>query len=126
MRDKVKKKEYDRIRYQNNREANLAHSKAWREANQDRRNLYVRVWTLKKHFGLSLAEYEAILEKQNHRCAICKEPVGVKKRKLSVDHDHKSGKVRGLLCGACNPGLGSFHDKVEYLQAAIDYLRSHA
>lgn len=54
---------------------------------------------------------------QNGRCAICTEV-----KPLSVDHHHGTKRVRGMLCKSCNFGLGSFHDNIRFLQAAIDYL----
>lgn len=73
-----------------------------------------------KNYGLTPEDYEMLLVNQEERCAICGEtPLrGV----LYVDHDHETGKVRGLLCGACNSGLGQFRDDPNVLRAAIDYL----
>lgn len=82
---------------------------------------------LKRKFGMTLADYDGMLEKQKGVCAIC----GKKETKhdrygsiknLQVDHDHISGKVRGLLCFMCNAGVGLFDDNAENLQAAIYYL----
>ena len=72
---------------------------------------------LKKKYGLTFESYFQILEKQNGRCAICRQPI-----KLHVDHDHRTGKVRGLLCSNCNMALGSFKDDIGILQNAITYL----
>ncbi len=63
---------------------------------------------------------------QNGLCAICNQPeTAFMKNKimyLAVDHDHKTGKIRGLLCSNCNNGLGRFYDNVELLQNAIGYI----
>jgi len=65
--------------------------------------------------------------KQNGKCAICKKPetrkTGNKIRELSIDHCHKTGKVRGLLCDSCNNGLGRFKDSVKLLESALKYLK---
>jgi len=63
-----------------------------------------------------------MLTMQKKRCAICKKKRPQNQRNLAVDHCHKSGKIRGLLCSRCNIGLGIFGDKVDLLQSAIDYL----
>jgi len=72
-------------------------------------------------FGLEPHEYEAQLERQAGLCAICgtAHPGG---NRWAIDHDHETGFVRGLLCTACNAGLGHFEDDVERLRRAIDYL----
>lgn len=76
-----------------------------------------------KKYGLSLIEYKAMFESQTGRCAICKSAPTLKR--LSVDHDHKTGAVRGLLCTNCNLGLGNFKDDQEILKAASDYLSGY-
>lgn len=76
--------------------------------------------------GATLSDYDAALKSQEGLCAICRLPGIPRKpggRRLRVDHSHKTGAFRGLLCGTCNTGLGNFHDDVVKLQAAIDYLR---
>jgi hypothetical protein len=61
-------------------------------------------------------EYDALLQAQEGKCKICGAPP------TAVDHDHETGEVRGLLCRACNLGLGYFKDSAELLQRAIAYL----
>ena len=83
---------------------------------------------LKKRFGISLKEYQVLLENQNHVCAICSQPEQSidhrtkKPRALAVDHCHTTGKIRGLLCSDCNTGLGLFQDSKIFLMNAIKYL----
>ena len=75
----------------------------------------------RKHkYGITDEEYDSLLIKQVARCAICNEHV-----KLCVDHDHNTGKVRGLLCNTCNAGLGMFKDSIRLLAGAIVYLQDH-
>jgi hypothetical protein len=80
---------------------------------------------LKRQYGLSRKEYDALLLSQNGRCAICKRPPDWQKlkKRLHVDHDHVSGAIRGLLCGTCNSGLGAFGDGLLMLEAAVEYLK---
>lgn len=80
----------------------------------------------KRNYGLGLQEFFQIMEEQGWKCAICK-TFGFKMRDnhisgLNCDHDHVTGKVRGLLCHNCNRGLGLFQDNVEYLTSAVKYL----
>jgi hypothetical protein len=69
-------------------------------------------YLLKTRLGLSLAEYAEMSAWQGHRCAICGRPQpaepGVADKSLAVDHDHETGRIRGLLCMNCNVGIGSF------------------
>ena len=84
-------------------------------------------YDLQRYFGISLVEYNEMLENQDGVCAICgKEEatkVNGKRVRLSVDHDHKTGKIRGLLCGNCNRGIGNLQDSPGLLKKAIDYLK---
>ncbi len=75
---------------------------------------------VKRKYGLSKEEYEALFVQQNGACAICDaSPNG---KPLSVDHAHESTIVRGLLCAKCNTGLGNFGDSVKFLERAVVYL----
>ena len=77
---------------------------------------------LKQKFGINRDQYEVMLAQQNNVCAICNEREIVPNRSLSVDHDHVTGKVRGLLCSNCNPGIGKFKEDIELLGKAVAYL----
>lgn len=75
-----------------------------------------------KQYGLTPTSYSRLLDYQLGGCAICgREPT--KRRRLAVDHNHRSGKVRGLLCTRCNVGLGLFDESIERLLEAVSYLR---
>lgn len=80
-----------------------------------------RAWRLRYYFGITLEQYNSMLEEQGGVCWICLRPQ--MKKFLAVDHDHKTNRIRGLLCGLCNQGLGSFGDSPELLHRAIKYLR---
>lgn len=77
---------------------------------------------LSTRFGLTTEEYDRILASQNGTCAICAEPNSIDRR-LAVDHNHETGVVRGILCHACNLGLGFFRDSPERMHSAIEYLK---
>jgi dCMP deaminase len=78
---------------------------------------------LTNNYGLTIAQYDIMSERQGNVCAICKqtEPVG----NLVVDHDHKTGKVRGLLCNKCNRAIGSLQDDISVIRSASLYLLNH-
>lgn len=75
---------------------------------------------IRKTYGLEPEDYDRLLKKQKGGCGICQ---GVLGENLHVDHDHTTGAVRGLLCSACNTGLGQFQDSASLLRAALRYLR---
>lgn len=77
---------------------------------------------LKVNYGLSLEDYNTMFMRQGGKCYICKIHQNKLKRALSVDHCHKTNKVRGLLCNHCNIGLGHFDDNPYLLKRAIKYL----
>ena len=77
---------------------------------------------LQQDFGLTPEDYWEMFDRQDGRCAICRDEPGWKR--LAVDHDHNTGEVRGLLCNACNCGLGFFKDDFELVSAALGYLKA--
>ncbi len=90
-------------------------SASWSKRNPEKRRIILRRYL----YGVSDKEYNVLLKKQHKSCKICKKK---DKRRLGIDHDHKTGKVRGLLCQKCNAGLGMFLDNIDSLRAAIKYL----
>jgi hypothetical protein len=79
---------------------------------------------LKKHYRLTLEQYEQMLSEQGYVCKICGKPETSKPHGLSVDHCHSTGKVRGLLCGNCNTLLGHAKDSTEVLLKCVNYLEN--
>ena len=88
-----------------------------------------RHYGLKRHYGITLTEYAAMYTTQNGKCAICGQPettiVHGKVRDMSVDHCHTTGRIRELLCNACNHVLGEAKENKDTLRAAIAYLEKH-
>lgn len=92
----------------------------WYKKNGHKNYIRDRSYNLKKTYGITLEWYEETLAAQGGGCKICgRSPKG---RQLSVDHDHNSGKVRGLICYYCNTGLGNFKDDADLLRRALAYL----
>lgn len=82
-----------------------------------------------KGYGLTVAAYDALLDAQNYVCILCKRPETERKhgkiQRLSVDHDHSTGRVRGLICCDCNKMLGFAGDNPTLLLRAIQYLKGN-
>lgn len=113
-------KEYAKEYYKNNKEKALESSRKSRIKNKEN----VRVSQLKCTYGITLDDWNSLFEKQEGRCAICKRPQDYFEKSLAVDHNHKTGKVRGLLCENCNRAIGLLYDNIDSLRNAIDYLES--
>lgn len=102
-------------------------SQAWKAAHPERFREQVRKSWLKIKYGMTPAQYDVLLASQGGACAICGSlPSDPRGFKLHVDHDHGTGRVRGILCGPCNAGLGSFRDDTVRMERAIAYLRKGA
>lgn len=142
---KQKKKLYDQQRYLSTKEQQNERSREWYKKNKDRvaeeRRIQATEWRrnnpdkakdayLKRKYNISLEEYQQLLQLQNYVCAICKEPESKvdhkaeKTNSLTVDHCHKTGEIRGLLCDRCNRAIGLFHDDPKLLEFATNYLRT--
>ena len=78
---------------------------------------HMRAMSRKSKYGISVKEYEAMMESQDGCCAICGE-----RRRLGVDHNHKTKAVRSLLCSPCNTAIGLFKEDTRRMRAAIEYL----
>jgi len=80
---------------------------------------------LRSTYGINLEDFEDFLRQQDGKCAICKIDQKDFKKRMSVDHDHKTGLIRGLLCDKCNRGLGHFSDSQDLMLKAIEYLNNN-
>lgn len=122
--------------YRKNREKRLAYQKQrwpqeaarakpamrkWRLENSVKLKTTNRTYRLKKVYGLTLQEYNKKIYDQNGLCAICHRP----EFPLNIDHNHKTGVVRELLCNRCNIALGQVREDVTILKSAIAYLEKH-
>lgn len=99
-------------------ERNGYRTRICRICNKERRNFR------EKLYGLAREHYARMLTAQGGRCALCGRESG--SRALAVDHDHATGRIRGLLCSPCNTGIGGLRDDPEMLRRAIAYLELHA
>lgn len=100
-----------------------AKSRAWYRNNRDRAREAMRWRAIKRNYGLTREQYEAL----GVECGICgATQTNGKKSRLHVDHDHATKKVRGLLCGACNCGIGYFKHDAALLRQSAEYCERHA
>ncbi len=102
--------------------ANAERAAKWRADQTPRRK---KDQQLRVKFGITIERYEEMSLEQEHKCAICGQPSKAP-RALAVDHCHNTGKVRGLLCGNCNLGMGKLNDSKELLMKAIMYLEKYS
>ena len=127
-------KEYHQAWRDAHKESEKASKARWREKNRDhirqhakeyrkRAGHITRAKDLRIKYGLTPVQYDAMLEAQNHRCAICGKTPLENGKHLTIDHCHKTGKVRGLLCYRCNTGLASFKDELSIVINAMTYLK---
>ncbi len=92
----------------------------YQKLNRDKVKLWKRKTAIKRLYKITWEQYQELIRLSEGVCGICKLP---DKRALSIDHCHKTGKVRGLLCRDCNRGLGFFKDSQIGLQKALAYLQ---
>jgi hypothetical protein len=104
------------------REKAKAQARDWGARNPEKK----KAQRLQLAFGLEMEQFQAMLSQQDNACAICGYTDTVNPKLFPVvDHDHKTGKIRGLLCMSCNQGLGKFKDDPALLEKAIVYLISN-
>ena len=146
---KQKYREYGQRHYKANKEKIEQRNHRWRENNPEKYQAAMRKYQEKNHekikqrsaqwyaanktqasatnrknklrrYGLTIAQFSEMLESQNGLCAICQKTL----KQPSVDHDHKTGMVRGILCRICNAALGQFQESPQILRNAIKYLNN--
>lgn len=106
------------------KECNKHRKSAWHKTDDGKRSSANT--KLKRRFGITLEDYEKMYKEQGGKCLICEATESTLGHRLAVDHCHTSGKIRGLLCKACNLGLGYYRDNETYLANAIRYLKDRA
>lgn len=111
----------DKLWYKKYPEKHLAKTRRWQLANRQKHLLMKREYALKGTYGITSRQYDQMLRVQGNKCAVCgsDNPQSRRTKRFFVDHDHKTGKIRGLLCHKCNLGLGLLED---VLTKAIAYL----
>lgn len=93
----------------------------------DKKREYTRDWKLQANYGITIDQYNVMVQAQDSKCKICKitfDGIGTAKSAPCVDHCHATGKVRGILCMNCNKLLGMAKDDISILANAIHYLQT--
>lgn len=131
-----KDKNHSTGRYSLCKECKTTGTMAWREKNREKYNSDMRERNrknvnkrrdvdLKRKYGITLLEYNKLLSDQGNVCAICQKTNKSSKRVFACDHDHKTGKARGILCYGCNRALHTL-EHAGLLEKALEYLKSHS
>jgi hypothetical protein len=116
---------YSKQQRQKHKEKYTLRARLWREANREKQLRGIRNCYYKKNYNITLLEYEELLRKQNYVCEICGEPEPCKTKNLSVDHNHSTGEVRGLLCTNCNSAIGRLKEDPTLFQRSLEYLEKY-
>jgi Autographiviridae endonuclease VII len=111
----------DRVKRWQQQNPEKYRAKQRRYVESGKKAFWNRRYHLKRTYGMTLDDYDAMLLSQNGVCAICGKP-RPEDRTLHVDHDHETGEIRGLLCFRCNNALGDFEEQYALFQRAADYL----
>lgn len=124
LADTEARRAYNRKWYAANKGKVKERSRQWAQINREARRTIYRRNSLRDNFGMTLPDYDALLEKQGFKCAICASPSSKRNdgKVFCVDHCHETGRIRGLLCHPCNVALGLLGDDPHRLQCGITYL----
>jgi len=139
--------EYDKRYYEEHKEERRAYSRQWQRDNSERlreykkqwsknnpkkvekyrkewykdNSIYYKKWHIKNKYNLSYENWQMMWDNQDSKCAICKEPF-TNPSSAFVDHNHKTGNIRGLLCFKCNFAIGFLRDDPKLTAEVIEYL----
>lgn len=130
-KDKIREKQ--KAYYEANKIHIIERNTKWAKANQARKNKNQRNWRInnpdkhwnnhiKSFYGITLDQYNQMLKDQNNCCYICKKQFN---KKPCIDHNHKTGKVRKLLCYGCNNSIGLLKEDINLFLQCIQYLKEH-
>ena len=122
LANRERKLEYARQYRAKNPEKTREDARRWLAENPEKRREYIRASMAKQRYGVTREMFQQMRDDQGNRCAICNIHQSELKKNFSVDHDHKTKAVRGLVCQPCNLILGNASDNVGVLKAAIAYL----
>jgi len=115
-------KERNAKNWKRNKKSIVDKNNEWREVNKDKLAIYTRKQTLRRKYGITPEVYGQMLKSQSNTCAICEL---ASDKILCVDHSHETGKVRALLCNACNTALGLLKEDIKIVESLKRYILEH-
>ena len=118
------KKKQDAIYYLENKQRIIKRNTTWLKSESGKE--YDRKKKLRTKYNMTIEQYDSVLKEQNNCCKICSTHESEFNKRLAVDHCHTTGKIRGLLCMACNILLGKAKDNINILNNAINYLNNNS
>ena len=119
--NKTKQADYQKTYYTKHREKILQrHQERYAKNINGKKDSYYL-----KEYGITYSDFLYLKGQDHNKCAICGTPSCPSGRELSIDHNHITGQIRGILCMDCNTGLGKFKDSIDLLQQAKDYLQTN-
>jgi len=136
-KNKVKKSLQNKVWYEEHKEEKLIYSNEYKKKNKDQCSInrkryyyanfqkekeYNRKYQLIKNYGMSISDYNLMFEEQSGKCYICQKHQSECKKPLAVDHNHKTGKIRKLLCMSCNAAIGMVRESTDILKNMVIYL----
>lgn len=114
---------YKKIYYVKNKQKVLKKSKEWKIKNKVKHREYMKEYSCKKFHGITLETKQKLFNIQGEFCLICENKLIFGDKRTHYDHNHKTGKFRGFLCGNCNRALGYFKDSKIIISKALNYLK---
>jgi len=135
----MNRKEYSHMWYLKNKKRILIERKEYRKNHIEKYKEYGRIWYQKNKnkikeerknyqlnykYGITKADFNNLLLAQNNKCLICGQPLDLTNpHNVHIDHSHKRGVIRGILCANCNKAIGFLKDNPEYVYNAYKYLK---
>lgn len=120
--NKIKMKKYKKEYRKNNKDQIKQYNKEYKKEYYQLNKNKIKQHQLKRKYNISLEHYNQMLIEQNHKCKICNIDEVKLTKKLAVDHDHKTGFIRGLLCHSCNVAIGLLQESAEIIEKAAKYI----
>lgn len=120
--DKISKTAYNQAYYLANKAVINKRSREWYKNNREKIAKQMRNYHLQRSYGISEETFEQMCATQNNMCLICSQIFSCERKFIHIDHCHKTGRIRGILCNHCNNLLGHAKENITILKRAVEYL----